>query len=75
MDWIADVRLTDGPVYWTAWVLGSAGAVLLIWPPRAGRPDAGRLLSPRRWFVRVAAALAAAAALVLLVHWILIYWA
>lgn len=67
MDWIADIRLTDGPLYWTAWVLGCAGAVLLIWRPR----PVGR----RRWFFSVAAALAAAAALVFLIHWILIYGA
>ncbi|HAG58192.1 MAG TPA: esterase [Arthrobacter bacterium] len=70
MDWVADVGLTDGPLYWTAWVLGSAAGVFLVWPPRAGRR-----LGRRRWFLSVAAALAAAAALVLLVHWILIYWA
>ena len=80
MDWIADVRLTDGPVYWTAWVLGSAAAVLLIWPPSARRPHArrpisGRTRARRQWFLSVAATLAVAAPLVLLVHWVLIYWA
>jgi S-formylglutathione hydrolase FrmB len=65
VDWIADIRLTDGPVYWSAWVLGAAAAVYLVWRPQA----VGR----RRWYLGVAAALAVAAALVLLVHWILIY--
>ncbi|MDE8669064.1 alpha/beta hydrolase-fold protein [Pseudarthrobacter sp. H3Y2-7] len=65
MDWIADIRLTDGPVYWSAWVLGAAAAVYLVWRPQA----VGR----RRWYLGVAATLAVAAGLVLLVHWILIY--
>jgi S-formylglutathione hydrolase FrmB len=65
VDWIADIRLTDGPVYWSAWVLGAAAAVYLVWRPQA----VGR----RRWYLGVAAALAVAAGLVLLVHWILIY--
>lgn len=67
MDWIADVRLTDGPLYWAAWVLGAAAGVWLILRPQP--------LGPRRWLLSVAAALAAAAGLVLLVHWILIYLA
>ncbi len=67
MDWVADIRLTDGPLYWTAWVLGCAAAVHLLWRPRA--------LGHRRWFLQLAVALAAAAALIFLVHWILIYWA
>ncbi|MET3141933.1 UNVERIFIED_ORG: S-formylglutathione hydrolase FrmB [Arthrobacter sp. UYEF2] len=67
MDWIADIRLTDGPVYWVAWVLGAAAALSLIWRPRA--------LRRRRWFLSVAASVAAAAVAVLLVHWVLIYWA
>ncbi|PTT68536.1 alpha/beta hydrolase [Arthrobacter sp. HMWF013] len=65
MDWIADIRLTDGPLYWTAWVLGVAAGVWLILRPQP--------LGRRRWLLRVAAALAVAAGLVLLVHWILIY--
>lgn len=72
MDWIFDIRLSDGPVYWTAWVLGGAAALLLLWRPRSldSRP-----VGSRRWFLKVAAALAASAALVFLIHWILIYWA
>jgi S-formylglutathione hydrolase FrmB len=65
VDWIADIRLTDGPVYWAAWVLGVAAGGYLIFRPRP--------LTRRRWFLSVAAALAVAAGLVLLVHWILIY--
>lgn len=65
MDWIADIRLTDGPLYWTAWVLGAAATAYLIWRPRP--------LGLRRWLLSAAAALVAAAGLVLLVHWILIY--
>lgn len=65
MDWIADVRLTDGPFYWSACILGAAAAVYLIWRPRAhGRG---------RWFLSVAAALAVAVGLVILIHWILVY--
>lgn len=67
MDWIADIPLTDGPVYWTVWVLGCAAAVSLVWRPRP--------VARRRWLFSVAATLAAAAALVLLIHGILIYWA
>jgi hypothetical protein len=65
VDWIADIRLTDGPVYWSAWVLGAAAAVYLTW-----RPHPHKL---RRWFLSVAAALAAAVGLVILIHWILVY--
>jgi S-formylglutathione hydrolase FrmB len=65
VDWIADIRLTDGPLYWSAWVLGAAAAGYLIWRPRP--------LDHRRWFLSVAAALAVAAGLVFLVHWVLIY--
>lgn len=67
MDWIADIRLTDGPLYWTAWVLGIAAGAYLVVPARR--------VSRRRWVLTVAAAFAAAAGLVLLVHWILIYLA
>ncbi len=67
MDWIQDIRLTGGPLYWTAWILGAAGAGYLLWRPH--------LPGRRRWLVAVAAALAAAAGLVILVHWILIYLA
>lgn len=64
MDWVFDVRLTDGPVYWGSLVLGLAGAVYLLAPPA----PTGR----RRWFVQVIAAVAAAFALVATVHWALI---
>lgn len=67
MDWIADIRLTDGPVYWAAWVLGAVAALSLVWRPRA--------LARRRWWLSIAGAVAVAAALVVLVHWVLIYLA
>ncbi|WP_411373632.1 alpha/beta hydrolase [Arthrobacter sp. MPF02] len=63
MDWIFDVRLIDGPLYWTALVLGLAGAGFLLFPPRN---------SGWRWSLRVIAAAAAGFALVATVHWALI---
>jgi S-formylglutathione hydrolase FrmB len=65
VDWIADIGLTGGPLFWTAWVLGAAAAAYLAWRPQP--------LGRRRWLFSMAAVLAAAAALVFLVHWILIY--
>jgi S-formylglutathione hydrolase FrmB len=65
VDWISSIRLTDGPAFWSAWVLGVFAALYLIWRPHA--------LDRRRWLLGVAAALAVAAGLVFLVHWILIY--
>ncbi|MET3718430.1 alpha/beta hydrolase-fold protein [Arthrobacter sp. UYEF21] len=65
MDWVEDIRLTGGPLYWSAWVLGAAGAAFLLWLPR--------LPGRRRWLLSVAAALAVTAGLVLLIHWMLIY--
>lgn len=63
MDWFFDVRLTDGPLYWAALVLGLAGGGYLLLPPPHGR---------RRWIISVVAAAAAAFALVATVHWALI---
>ena len=63
MDWIYDVRLIDGPLSWTALVLGLAGAGLLLLPP-AG--------IGWRWLLRILAAAAAAFALVAGVHWALV---
>lgn len=63
MDWLFDVRLTDGPLYWAALVLGLAGGGYLLLPPPHGR---------RRWIISVIAAAAAAFALVATVHWALI---
>lgn len=63
MDWFFDIRLTDGPLYWTALVLGLAGGGYLLSPPSHSR---------RRWFLRVVIAAAAAFALVATVHWALI---
>ena len=64
MDWIFDVRLTDGPLYWAALVLGLAGACYLLWPPRTQRG--------LRWIYRILAAAAAGFALVATVHWALV---
>lgn len=64
MDWLFDVRLVDGPVYWVSLALGLAGAGYLIAPPSGIRP--------RRWLLLVLAAAAAGFALVASVHWALI---
>jgi enterochelin esterase-like enzyme len=64
VEWIYDVRLTDGPVYWAAIILGLAGAPFLLVPPRR--------LGPVQWLYRILAATAAAFALVATVHWVLI---
>src|SRR5690554_5942832 len=64
VDWILDVRLTDGPLYWASLILGLAGAAFLLMPP----PPHG----PLRWLYRVIAAVAVAFALVATVHWALI---
>jgi S-formylglutathione hydrolase FrmB len=64
VDWLFDVRLMDGPLYWVSLVLGVAGAAYLLVPPsRTG---------PRRWLFQLLAAAAAAFALVWTVHWALI---
>ena len=65
MDWLFDVRLVDGPVYWGSLVLGLAGAGYLLMPPAGMRG--------RRWVIQVLAAAAAAFALVATVHWALIH--
>lgn len=64
MEWFYNIRLTDGPVFWTAVILGLAGAIHLAVPPAA--------MGPVRWLIRVLAAAAAAFALVAAVHWALI---
>ena len=64
MDFIADVRLTDGPVFWTACVLGAAAAIYLVWLPTAP--------GPRPWWITVVVAVASGFALVGMVHWALI---
>ncbi|MCU1518200.1 MAG: esterase [Pseudarthrobacter sp.] len=64
MDLIADVRLTDGPVFWTACLLGAAAAAYLLWPP----PTTGR----RLWWVSVVVSIGGGFAAVGLVHWALI---
>ena len=64
MDFIADVRLTDGPVFWTACVLGAAAAAYLVWRPASP----GR----RPWWVSVTVAVAGGIAVIGMVHWALI---
>jgi enterochelin esterase-like enzyme len=64
VDFIADIRLTDGPVLWAACVLGSAAAVYLVWRPTSP----GR----RPWWLSVLVAVAGGFAGVALVHWALI---
>ncbi|MEE2521476.1 alpha/beta hydrolase-fold protein [Pseudarthrobacter sp. J75] len=61
MELFADLRLTEGPVYWAAWLLGSAGALYLLW----GRPKD----PPLRRLIRPLAAGAAALAVVAIAHW------
>ena len=67
MDFIEDIRLVDGPVLWTAWAAGVAGAAYLLWPHGRKRTLLARTAA------LVLAAVALAAALVASVHWILIY--
>ena len=64
MDFVADVRLTDGPLYWTACVLGAAAAVYLLWRPAAA--------GPRPWWLSVLVSVAGGIASVGLVHWALV---
>jgi enterochelin esterase-like enzyme len=64
VDFIADVRLTDGPVFWTACVLGAAAAVYLLWRPASP--------GPRAWWVSIVVAVAGGFAVVGIVHWALI---
>lgn len=61
VDFLADVRLTDGPVLWFAWAAGAVGFAWLLWA------------RGRRWLLSAAAALLLAAAVVAGVHWLLIY--
>ncbi|MBT2531766.1 esterase [Arthrobacter sp. ISL-48] len=64
MDFIADVRLTDGPVFWAAWILGAAAALYLVWPRAT--------LGTSRSLVNVVSSVIAGVALVAVVHWALI---
>lgn len=70
VDWLLDIRLTDGPLYWTVLVLGVGGAAYLLVPPwRASETAALRI---RAWAIRILLAVAAAFALVATVHWVMI---
>jgi enterochelin esterase-like enzyme len=64
VEFLADVRLIDGPVFWAAWVLGAAAGLFLLWPPAA--------FGTRRWLVGVFISVIAGAALVAVTHWALI---
>ncbi|MDR7157838.1 alpha/beta hydrolase-fold protein [Arthrobacter sp. BE255] len=64
MDFLADVRLTDGPVFWTACALGAASAVYLLWRPASP--------GPRPWWLSVLVSVAGSIALIGMVHWALI---
>lgn len=70
MDWLLDIRLTDGPLYAAVLVLGVGGAAYLLVPPR--RASEGALLRIRAWAIRVFIAVAAAFVLVATVHWVMI---
>ncbi|MEE9096880.1 alpha/beta hydrolase [Pseudarthrobacter phenanthrenivorans] len=70
MDWLLDIRLTDGPLYAAVLVLGVGGAAYLLVPPM--RASEGALLRIRAWAIRVFIAVAAAFVLVATVHWVMI---
>lgn len=70
MDWLSDIRLTDGPLYGTVLVLGVGGVAYLLVPP--GRASEGAVLRIRAWSMRVLIAVAAAFLLVATVHWVMI---
>jgi S-formylglutathione hydrolase FrmB len=61
VDAIADIRLVDGPLFWTAWAAGAVGAIYLLW--RRGK----------RWPLMPVLATVLAAVIVAAVHWLLIY--
>ncbi|MEC5178900.1 alpha/beta hydrolase [Arthrobacter sp. CG_A4] len=73
MDVIEDLRLVDGPVLWIAWAAGAAGLAYFLWQAvRRRRPGPGAAA----WFTALLPVLAAvllAAALLAVVHWLLIY--
>ncbi|MFJ6026223.1 alpha/beta hydrolase [Pseudarthrobacter sp. NPDC092424] len=73
MDWILDVRLTDGPLWWSALLLGSGALAYLLspsaLPARRSSSRGDRLWS---WACRVAGSAAWAFALVETLHWLLV---
>ena len=70
MDWLSDIRLTDGPLFGTVLVLGLGGAAYLLVPPSRAWETAD--LRIRAWAIRVFVAIASAFVLVATVHWIMI---
>lgn len=76
VDWILDVRLTAGPLWWTAIILGGGALAYLLFPsgllapgdPRAFLRNGGLW----RWAYRIAGSAAWAFALVESLHWLLV---
>ncbi|MBT2513966.1 alpha/beta hydrolase family protein [Arthrobacter sp. ISL-30] len=61
MDFLADLSLVDGPLWWFSILAGIGGALFLLWR-RSGK-----------WPLYVGAAVLLAVGTVLLVHWLLIF--
>lgn len=76
MDWILDVRLTAGPLWWSALIMGSGALAYLLIPSGLhGSGDAllaSRHGGLRRWAYRIAGSAAWAFALVESLHWLLV---
>ena len=60
MDFLYNVRLVDGPFYWTVVGAGVAGSVFLL------------LRRDRRWLLSIVLSLAAASGVVAVIHWLLV---
>lgn len=67
MGFAEGIRIDDGPVLWAVCAIGLVGAVYLLWPRSRKSTPA------RRTAAAALAAVGLAAALVLGVHWILVY--
>ncbi|WP_426996229.1 alpha/beta hydrolase [Pseudarthrobacter sp. N5] len=73
MDLIADLRLTDGLVLWTAWVAGAAGFLLLLRRPDRLAVNAHGRGWIWRWAAVILLTVIGAAGIVAAVHWSLVY--